>query len=235
VVSGTSVQVTFSEVTVAGTTYVASSQDGTPPPTGFSLGDPPVYFEITTSPETVFPPPITVCISYTEISFTDESKLRLYHQTGGVLEDVTTTLDTAKNIICGESASLSPFAILEATYKFVGFFPPVRTGPAEVNLAKAGSAIPMKWQLRAEGGGFVSALSAVTGIRYQQKKNCSDSTLLNDLVLVNSSGSSGLLYDFSSNQYIYTWKTEKNMARKCYRLDVEFTNREKHSADFQMW
>ena len=39
----------------------------------------------------------------------------------------------------------------------------LRTGSESmvVNLGKAGSSIPLKWQLRAEGGGFVSALFAV--------------------------------------------------------------------------
>ena len=228
----TSVEVDFSNVTGAGTTAASISSSGPPPPTGFSLGDPATYFDIQTTAG--YSGSIKVCINYAGISFSDESNLRLFHQTGGVWEDVTTSLDIVRHIICGTSSSLSPFAILKATYQFVGFFPPVQTGPAEVNLVKAGSAIPLKWQLRAEGGGFVSALSAVTGIRYQERK-CSDSTLLNDLVLVNSSGSSGLRYDFSSNQYIYTWRTAKSMKGKCYRFDVEFTNGEKKSAYFQMW
>jgi parallel beta-helix repeat protein len=230
-VPGTSVKMTFSEVTLAGITSVASTQSGTPPPTGFSLGDPPVYFDITTTATVV--PPITVCINYTGISFVDESTLRLYHQTPvGGWEDVTISLDQDKKIICGVSSSLSPFAILKATYQFVGFFPPVQTGPAEVNLVKAGSAIPLKWQLLDKRGVVISDLSAVTGIRYQQKQ-CSDSTLLYDLVLADSTGNSGL--KISGNQYHYNWKTAKNMAKKCYRLNVELFRFDVHSADFQMW
>jgi len=231
VVSGTSVKVTFADVLEAGITTLTTTQIGTPPPTGFSLGDPPVYFDIRTTATVA--PSITVCIHYTGISFGDESKLRLYHQTpGGVWEDVTTSLDTVNDIICGVSSSLSPFAILKATYQFVGFFPPVQTGAAVVNLAKAGSAIPLKWQLRDKSGRFINDLKAVTGIRYQERK-CSDSTLLNDLVQADSSGSSGL--KVSGNQYHYNWKTSKNMAGKCYRLDVELFHFDVHSADFQMW
>jgi hypothetical protein len=228
----TSVEVDFSNVTGAGTTAASISSSGPPPPTGFSLGDPATYFDIQTTAG--YSGSIKVCINYAGISFSDESNLRLFHQTGGVWEDVTTSLDIVRHIICGTSSSLSPFAILKATYQFVGFFPPVQTGPAEVNLVKAGSAIPLKWQLRAEGRGFVSTLFAVKNTSYKQI-GCSESTLLNDLVLVNSSGSSGLRYDFSSNQYIYTWRTAKSMKGKCYRFDVEFTNGEKKSAYFQMW
>ena len=232
-IPGTSVTVTFSGVTVAGNTSVASTQGGTPPPTGFSLGDTPVYFEITTSPGTVFTPPITVCIKYTGLSFVDESMLRLFHQTGSVWEDVTSSLNTDTDTICGVSSSLSPFVPMEASYHFVGFFEPVQN-PMVVNLGKAGSSIPLKWQLRAEGGGFVSALFAVK-INSPTQIGCSESSLLNDLVQPNSSGSSGLHYDFSSNQYIYTWRTAKGMKGNCYRFDVEFTNREKKSAYFQLW
>ena len=232
-IPGTSVTVTFSGVTVAGNTSVASTQGGTPPPTGFSLGDTPVYFEITTSPGTVFTPPITVCIKYTGISFVDESMLRLFHQTGSVWEDVTSSLNTDTDTICGVSSSLSPFVPMEASYHFVGFFEPVQN-PMVVNLGKAGSSIPLKWQLRAEGGGFVSALFAVK-INSPTQIGCSESSLLNDLVQPYSSGSSGLHYDFSSNQYIYTWRTAKSMKGNCYRFDVEFTNREKKSAYFQLW
>jgi hypothetical protein len=225
------VGVTFAEVTQTGITSVAitSPPSGTPPPTGFTLGDPPVYFNITTG--ATFVPPITVCIKYTGITFADENMLRLFHQTGGVWEDVTTRLDIYSDIICGTSSSLSPFAPGKPSYKFAGFFNPVQNDSV-VNLAKAGSTIPLKWQLRAEGGGFVSALSAVTGIRYQERK-CSDSTLLYDLVLADSTGNSGL--KISGNQYHYNWKTAKNMAKKCYRLNVELFRFDVHSADFQMW
>jgi hypothetical protein len=234
VVPGTSVGVTFAEVTQPGTTTVTSTDSGTPPPTGFSLGDPPVYFDIATT--AILPPGslITVCISYPELMYGDENKLRLYHQHGGVWEDVTTSLDTTNNIICGASSSLSAFAILEATYQFVGFFKPVQTGPDVVNLAYAGKAIPLKWKLLDKQGGFITDLSAVTGIRNQQTA-CSESALFNDINEALSSGSSGLHYDFSSNQYVYSWKTAKNMAGKCYRLNVELFHKDVHSADFHMW
>jgi len=235
VVPGTSVEVTFAQVTESGTTTVTSSPDsGTPPPTGFSLGDPPVYFDITTTAILPLDSPITVCISYPELMYGDENKLRLFHLQGGVWEDVTTSLDTTNNIICGASTSLSPFAILETTYQFVGFFEPVQTGPGVVNLAYAGKAIPLKWKLIDKNGAFISDLSAVTGTRYQQTE-CSENAWFNDIDEALSSGSSGLHYDFSSNQYVYSWKTAKNMSGNCYRLNVEFFNFDVHSVFFRMW
>jgi hypothetical protein len=154
-----------------------------------------------------------------------------------VWEDVTTSLDTTNNIICGASTSLSPFAILETTYQFVGFFDPVQTGPGVVNLAYAGKAIPLKWKLIDKNGAFISDLSAVTGTYYQQTE-CSENAWFNDIdeaLSTLSSGSSGLHYDFSSNQYVYTWKTAKNMTGNCYRLNAEFFNFDVHSVFFRMW
>ena len=235
VVPGTSVIVNFSEVTSSGITTVTSSESGTQPPTGFSLGNPPVYFDITTtatlSPDCL----ITVCIKYTGTVFDNESRLRLYHQApGGELENITTSLDTINDIICGVSSSLSPFVPLEASFQFVGFFDPVQTGPGVVNLAYAGKAIPLKWKLIDKYGAFISDLSAVTGTRYQQTE-CSGNAWFNDIDEALGSGNSGLHYDFTSNQYVYSWKTTKNMSGNCYRLNVEFFNFEVHSALFQMW
>jgi hypothetical protein len=47
------------------------------------------------------------------------------HFEGGVWVDVTTSLDTAANVICGRVTSLSPFAIVEPAYDFLGFLPPL--------------------------------------------------------------------------------------------------------------
>jgi hypothetical protein len=225
------VKVTFAQVTgLGGITTMTGSQSGPTLPPGFQLGNPNVYLDIQTTATVV--PPITVCIDYSGISFETENRLRLWHWTAGVPEDKTTSLDTANDIICGVTSSLSPFAILEATYQFVGFFPPVKTGPAEVNLVKAGSATPLKWQLRDKSGAFISDFAKYTNISYQEI-SCSGSTLLSDLGQPDSSGSSGL--KVSGNQYHYNWKTEKNMKGKCYRLNVKLFDSDVHSADFQMW
>jgi len=232
VVPGTSVAVTFSEVTGAGTTTVTSSDSGSPPPIGFSLlGNTPVYFEIVS--DATIDGPITVCINYTGMDVGNPELLRLFHESSpGVWDDITTERYPLENRICGVSPSLSPFAVLEATYQFAGFFQPVQNIPV-VNLVKAGSAIPMKWQLRDKNGAFISDLSHVA-IRYQKATSCSDSTLLNDIEQAQASGNSGLRYDFSSNEYQYNWKTAKSMAGNCYRLNVEYFGSIAHGADFQM-
>jgi uncharacterized repeat protein (TIGR01451 family) len=107
----TPVTLTFSNVSQGGETSLTTSSSGPSPPTGFKLGNPPTFYEIATT--AVFSGTVEVCIHYTGISFTNESKAKLFHRESGVWVNRTTSLDTANDIICGNVTSLSPFAIFE--------------------------------------------------------------------------------------------------------------------------
>jgi hypothetical protein len=65
--------VTFSTVTQAGSTTLATSGTGAAPPSGFSVGSPAVYYDLTTT--AVFSGSISVCINYTGITFTGPPEL----------------------------------------------------------------------------------------------------------------------------------------------------------------
>lgn len=108
--------ITFSNVVESGETTVGSGtvgQDGgPPPPAGFRLGNPPSYFEISTT--ATFSGPVTICIDYSAVSYGNESVLRLLHHTdGGEWVDVTTSIDIDAKIVCGEVESFSPFLVAE--------------------------------------------------------------------------------------------------------------------------
>ncbi len=103
----------FSNVTQPGNTSVVISNAGPTPPAGFQLGLPPTYYDLTTTAS--FSGTIQTCFDYTNLNYTDETNLRLFHYEGGTWVDVTTSLNTATNIICGNVTSLSPFAILQRT------------------------------------------------------------------------------------------------------------------------
>ncbi len=113
--TGTSpVTLIFSEVTQGGTTSLTTSNTGPSPPSGFILGFPPIYYELTTTATFSGPVQIQVCINYSGINFTgDEQNLRLYHYEYGVPVDVTVSVNAATNTICGIVTFLSPFAILQ--------------------------------------------------------------------------------------------------------------------------
>jgi hypothetical protein len=109
------VTLTFSEVMQNGTSDLATSSSGPPPPVGFNLGAPPIYYEITTT--AVFTGAVSVCINYGGTSFdTDdngETTLRLFHFENGMWVDQTASLNTVTDIICASVTSLSPFVILK--------------------------------------------------------------------------------------------------------------------------
>jgi alpha-tubulin suppressor-like RCC1 family protein len=104
------VTVTFASVGTTGTTSVVTSSAGPPPPSGFQLGSPPVYYDISTTAGVTAP--ITVCIRYAGITFAGPP--RLFHFEGGAWVDRTTSVDTATQTVCGEVSSLSPFALFQA-------------------------------------------------------------------------------------------------------------------------
>jgi hypothetical protein len=110
------ISLSFTTVTSAGTTTVVESGAGRPPPTGFriiGISGQPRYWDINTT--ATYSGPITVCIHYDETQVQgQESNLKLRHDDGTNWQDVTTSLDTTANIICGVATSLSPFAVFEA-------------------------------------------------------------------------------------------------------------------------
>lgn len=234
---GSEVTVTFEEVTSGGETTVTSSGTGTPPPEGFKLGNPPVYYSIETTAD--YTPPIQICIDYSDIEFGNENKLRLWHRVdtdgdgiGDKWEDSTDPgyPDTSDNILCGTVESLSEFAMLEAAYQFVGFLPPLESPPV-INATRAGGAIPIKFRLMHDDGYYISDLGAVTGIWYQTTP-CG-STSENGVYDTDSTGSSGLRYDMDTNQFIYTWKTKKSMAG-CYSLTLEIYGFDQYVVYFEL-
>ena len=107
---------TFSTVTQTGNTSVTTSSTGTPPPSGFKLGNPPTYYEISTT--ATFTGSVTVCIDYSGTSYGNASALKLFHEdvSTGIWNDITGTNDTTAHVICGSVGSFSPFAVFESAY-----------------------------------------------------------------------------------------------------------------------
>ena len=103
--------ITFSEVLSSGNTTVSAGTGGPNPPDGFMIGKFPVYYDITTT--AVYTPPVTVCISYNPLQFNNQDRLRLFHYENNQWVDVTTSIDSANHILCGQVSTLSPFAIFE--------------------------------------------------------------------------------------------------------------------------
>ena len=138
--AGSGVVVSFPVVITAGNTAATTSNTGPTPPAGFSLGTPPTYYDITTT--ATFTSPVKVCITYDPAQFGDP---RLLHFQGGSWVDVTSSLDTGDNVICGQVSSLSPFVIATAGN------PLSSLGPANVWVGlKNSDDVGIRFDLRAE-------------------------------------------------------------------------------------
>jgi TolB protein len=110
---GSNTNVTFGQILSGGTTTLATTATGPAIPSGFSVGNPPVYYDISTMAP--YAGAIDVCITYDPNRFGSQSGLALYHYENGAWRNVTTSVNTNTHVICGRVTSLSPFAIMMAT------------------------------------------------------------------------------------------------------------------------
>lgn len=106
------VHVKFSTVTTPGNTEMTLTPSG-PAPSGFQIfpSSPLLYYMISTTAGHTGP--IEICISYIDAGLTaaEEAALRLRHYNGSAWVDITTSLNTSMNTICGASTTLSPFVV----------------------------------------------------------------------------------------------------------------------------
>ncbi len=110
---------------------------------------------------------------------------------------------------------------------FTGFFSPVDNLPT-LNTVNAGATIPVKFSL---GGNRTLAIFAA-GYPLATKIAC-QTGLPSDAIEETSTLPSGLAYDPAANQYKYSWKTPKNYAGLCYRLDLKMIDGSTFSANFK--
>jgi hypothetical protein len=207
----TPVTIQFDTVSGAGSTTVQvidPAASGSPaPPDGFTLGDPPLYYEIHTTAS--FSGPLSVCFNYGGISF-GAGTPRLFHFEAGAWTDITTSVDTATSTICGSTTSFSPFAIFVSPVIRTGFYSPVSQVAGFVNTAKGGSTVPLKFNVFVNGvektdtGGLDFSVSSVA---------CSASAP-EDAVDFTTTAATILRYDADGGYFIQNWKTPKTPG--CY-------------------
>jgi len=110
---------------------------------------------------------------------------------------------------------------------FTGFFQPVDNLPT-VNLATAGSAIPVKFSLGGDRGLVIFA----AGYPASSPIACDATEPGSEITETVTAGGSSLSYDASTDQYSYIWKTNKSWKGTCRMLVVGLNNGTQHFAKF---
>ena len=112
-------------------------------------------------------------------------------------------------------------------YDFTGFFAPVDNGV--LNVAKAGSAIPVKFSLGGDQGLDIFAAGYPKAVRISCDTGESADAVEEYVV----ASTSGLKYDAASGRYQYNWKTTKGVTG-CFRLELGLKDGSLHTADFRL-
>ena len=113
-------------------------------------------------------------------------------------------------------------------YSFGGFRSPV-DGPPTRNLAKAGTAIPVRFSL----GGDRGMAIFTTGSPASQRVTCDTGSPLDTVEETVSAGASSLKFDPGNGLYSYVWKTDSSWAGTCRSLLLSFGNGIQQTATFQ--
>jgi hypothetical protein len=217
--AGEGVGLTFDNVDTGGATQVETSATGPGPgPGNFEMQG--TYYDINTS--CTFTGNIDVCISYDDTGMTpeQEASLRLWHWDTLLVPpawvDVTTSVDTVNNKICGEVSHLSVFG-LGAAPRFEGFLPPINMPPQAMSVFKAGSTIPVKFRLRTFfTQQMIEDATATIGLEYLGNDGAAVSINEPFIQALTDSGNA-FRYDAADHQYIFNLKT-KGLLPGIYRI-----------------
>jgi streptogramin lyase len=117
---------------------------------------------------------------------------------------------------------------LQPPFPFEGFFAPVDAAPT-YNVAKAGSAIPMRFGLGGDHGVDVVA----PGYPQAAAVDCISGAPLDAIEQTVTAGASSLSYDAKTGRYLYVWKTNGEWAGSCRRFVLRLRDGSTHSAEFK--
>ena len=109
-------------------------------------------------------------------------------------------------------------------YNFAGFFQPIDNAPT-LNVAKAGSAIPVKFSL----GGDQGLNIFQPGYPQTTTVSCSTGAPTDAIETTVTAGGSSLQYDATADQYSYVWKTNSTLAGLCVQFNLGLNDGSAHS------
>jgi hypothetical protein len=106
----------------------------------------------------------------------------------------------------------------DSAWEFTGFLPPVDNAPI-VNQVKAGSAVPVKFQLGGDQGTAIFGSGSPASVPV----DC-DSQAASDAIEETTDSTSGLHYDAGTSTYNYVWKTNAAWSGSCRMLTLKFAD-----------
>jgi hypothetical protein len=208
--------ITFDEVTEGGETTLQvvdpnTVADAPMPPAGFSLGDPPLYYEIDTT--ATFTGPVTVCFNYGGVTFASGTP-RLLHYDEDLQSwvDITTSVDLTATTICGLTSSFSPFAIAASQVTSSGFAHPISPVGSYQNVVRGGSTVPLKFNV------FVNGVekTGTSGLTFSAVQvGCTADSGETPIVFETTGGTS---LRYTGGQFVQNWLTPT--APGCYFVRV---------------
>ena len=211
----------FTNVTNGGTISVATvdpeAATAPDPPAGFSLGDDPVYYEITPSAGLTFTGPVEVCFNYAGVTFVGVPRLLHYDTDLASWIDITMSVDTATSTVCGLTSSFSPFAIAASALAGVGFHQPVEPVAGAVNTVKGGSTVPLKFNVYGANGVEITNPAGIANLAFQVTRVSCESGEPEDDVPFQTTGETSLQY--TGGMFHQNWKTPKTPGA-CYLVKV---------------
>ena len=98
-----------------------------------------------------------------------------------------------------------------------------------MNVAAAGSSIPVKFSLNGDNGLNIFA----AGYPVSQQITCSDGAPVSAIEETVTAGNSSISYDAATDQYTYVWKTDKSWKGTCRQLILKLNDNSFHVANFQ--
>lgn len=115
-------------------------------------------------------------------------------------------------------------------YQFSDFLMPVDKFPT-MNVVKAGSIIPVKWQLMSASGNYIPNLSTFVSL-LAAPMTCGTGQVDDIEEVVTTPGNTVFRYDSAVNQFIYNWKTVKG-STGCIQLKLTLDDGNKYYANFK--
>ena len=217
------VTIEFTNVTSGGTISVATIDPATvlaapDPPAGFSLGDNPVYYEITPSPGLTFDGPVTVCFSYAGVTFSGFPRLLHYDVALASWVDITTSVDAGTSTVCGLTSSFSPFVFAGSALAGVGFHRPIDPVAGALNTVKGGSTVPLKFNVYGDAGAEITSAEGINNLAFKISPVACEAGAPEEWVDVETTGGTSLRYDTAAGQFVQNWKTPTAIG--CYYVRV---------------